>query len=564
MNSHPVELRVGPLSTVYLDGDLRYITIAGREVVRRMFVTVRDPVWGTTPAIARGEKIDRTPHGFTIEYEADHRQGDITFSTAVSIEAHVATAGVHIRYALRGVARTTFQTNRTGLCLLHPIHLLRGQPCQVRRRCGSIQSLRFPDDIAPHSPATNITSMRYVAGGVDACIHFSGNLFEMEDQRNWCDASYKTYCRPLEMPRPYTIHAGDTIEQSIAITLNCAPEDASPEDIAPREGVLRVGRPIRPMALLGTVINDVPSADVASAIRRLPLSFIRHDLRAGNDDRHDRLGRIAALGWPIDLAIHVDNESQLPPGSQLPANVQRILLFRNRTPCADSALMVAARKRYPHLPVAGGTIGNFVELNRNRPPEGMLNGLTYGICPQIHAMDDLSIMENLAAQADTVKTALGFAAGAPIIVGPVTLHRQPDPFAAGNDGRPVAAAIDPRHATAFGAAWTIGSLKHLLESGPTSVVYYQAAGPHGLVASGGTPHPLYRVFSQLGEFVGGDVHEVNDPNPLQYKAFAVGMNGRIRLFVANVGWRPTVVSIADHPPIPLPLHGIHILDLEAV
>ena len=44
-----------------------------------------------------------------------------------------------------------------------------------------------------------------------------GDVFEMEDQRNWSDGSYKTYCRPLDLPYPYPLKAGQEIRQSITI-----------------------------------------------------------------------------------------------------------------------------------------------------------------------------------------------------------------------------------------------------------------------------------------------------------------------------------------------------------
>ena len=34
---------------------------------------------------------------------------------------------------------------------------------------------------------------------------FNGETFEMEDQRNWTDASFKTYCTPLSLPYPIKI-----------------------------------------------------------------------------------------------------------------------------------------------------------------------------------------------------------------------------------------------------------------------------------------------------------------------------------------------------------------------
>ena len=36
-----------------------------------------------------------------------------------------------------------------------------------------------------------------------------GNKFEMEDHRNWMDASYKTYVCSLLDPWPYTLKKGE-------------------------------------------------------------------------------------------------------------------------------------------------------------------------------------------------------------------------------------------------------------------------------------------------------------------------------------------------------------------
>jgi len=47
-----------------------------------------------------------------------------------------------------------------------------------------------------------------------------GDSFEMEDQRNWTDASYKTYLRPLGLPFSYTSMRGEDIEQSVTISFS--------------------------------------------------------------------------------------------------------------------------------------------------------------------------------------------------------------------------------------------------------------------------------------------------------------------------------------------------------
>jgi len=47
-----------------------------------------------------------------------------------------------------------------------------------------------------------------------------GDTFETEDCRNWTDASFKTYVRPLARPWPYTRKAGEPVTQSIKVSLS--------------------------------------------------------------------------------------------------------------------------------------------------------------------------------------------------------------------------------------------------------------------------------------------------------------------------------------------------------
>ncbi len=52
-----------------------------------------------------------------------------------------------------------------------------------------------------------------------ARVEFEGEVFEMEDQRNWTDASFKTYCTPLEIPYPVEVTKGTKISQKITISV---------------------------------------------------------------------------------------------------------------------------------------------------------------------------------------------------------------------------------------------------------------------------------------------------------------------------------------------------------
>lgn len=44
-----IPLRAGPLTLIYEAGDVRYLKLGNREILRRIYVAVRDRNWGTIP-----------------------------------------------------------------------------------------------------------------------------------------------------------------------------------------------------------------------------------------------------------------------------------------------------------------------------------------------------------------------------------------------------------------------------------------------------------------------------------------------------------------------------------
>jgi hypothetical protein len=109
--------------------------------------------------------------------------------------------------------------NRAGFVLLHPIAGVAGAELEVRRPDGSMETARFPERISPRQPVFDIAGLRHRVGPVEVEIAMEGEVFEMEDQRNWTDASFKTYCRPLARPRPFMLSAGETLRQRVVVTL---------------------------------------------------------------------------------------------------------------------------------------------------------------------------------------------------------------------------------------------------------------------------------------------------------------------------------------------------------
>ena len=68
----------------------------------------------------------------------------------------------------------------------------------------------FPASIDPVQPMMDLRALTHEAApGLTVTCRMEGDTYEMEDQRNWTDASYKTYVRPLALPWPYTLAARD-------------------------------------------------------------------------------------------------------------------------------------------------------------------------------------------------------------------------------------------------------------------------------------------------------------------------------------------------------------------
>src|SRR4030095_1455830 len=127
-------------------------------------------------------------------------------------------------YSMDGEARSGFLRSRIGICVLHPARDCAGAACRVEHADGSVEEGSFPALISADQPFLEVRAIAHeVAPGVRAEVRFEGDVFEMEDQRNWTDASFKTYSTPLAIPFPVEVRSGDCVRQSVALTLRGRP-----------------------------------------------------------------------------------------------------------------------------------------------------------------------------------------------------------------------------------------------------------------------------------------------------------------------------------------------------
>src|SRR3954468_19010315 len=154
----PRTLRAGPLSVVFESGDLRYVRLGDRELIRRIYVAVRDRNWGTVPARLTGLLIDEQPDRFLIRYVAEHVEGPIDFVWKATIEGRPDGS---LRFAMDGEARSTFLRNRIGFCVLPPIRECAGARCRLTHADGTTREAEFPRLIAPQDPFLELIGLSH-------------------------------------------------------------------------------------------------------------------------------------------------------------------------------------------------------------------------------------------------------------------------------------------------------------------------------------------------------------------------------------------------------------------
>jgi hypothetical protein len=297
------------------------------------------------------------------------------------------------------------------------------------------------------------------------------------------------------------IEAGTTIQQAVTLTLKGNTPPAKVKRDAPVEIKLSDDR--RPMPKIGFGYAPVDQMR-AAAVRDLGPAHIRVDLHISKSGWKDELAAAGALGVPLELAIFGAADAVLDAA---PKDVARYLIFdvKSLEPKLNGQVLV-------------GTNDYFTELNRQRPPKHAGDGICYSMNPQVHAFDNASLVENLEAQASTVRTARSFAGDRWIAVTPVTLRPR---FVPAN-GAPV--DPDPRQSSLFNAAWTLGSIKYLAEAGANSITYYELIGKGGVLG-----FPVEKVFRSIKSADGIMPSRSSDPLRVDAAVFTRGRERQVML-----------------------------------
>lgn len=519
----------GPWSFTLEGGALRHIKLHGVEGIRGIAFLVRDRDWGTLSATITNEQISHDPTSLTLSYEAAYATGDAQLNVQVSINV----TAQNLSMTALGQTRGAFETNRAGFTVLHPISSVAGHPVQVTHSDGTHTNATFPYLIDPWQPFMDITALTHEVADAALTCQFHGDTFEMEDQRQWGDASYKTYNRPLAKPWPYLLDDGETLRQSVNLAWQPHTPTASRIAVSDPESVtfpqmalvltsddaarlavnpsdIRQVNPQRILCHLDATLGDTRAQFAAFAAAQISCPDQAFDLelicKCDADPTPELLALAAQMrgsGFAPDSILvcpAVDRQST-PPGSDWPAC----------PPLTD--IHAAAKTAFAGVSLGGGMVSFFPELNRKRPPVDMLAFVSHGLCPIVHAADDVSVMETLEAIPHITRSARNIIGKKDYRIGPATIAMRQNPYGTRTIPNPSQTRLcmtddDPRHRAQFGAAYALGLATALASAGVS--VWCPAAlyGERGIL-SDGAQWPIQSALKVLATLAGKPVHSAD-------------------------------------------------------
>lgn len=516
----PRRIRAGEWSFELIGDEVRAITYGNRRILDSVRPAVRDPNWNTIAMSPESTVVDEVAGSARImiyggySCEQGRARGDLT--------VRAGDDGFSIRYGFE--PDHDFITARTGLTVLVPREF-QGCDGTYCTPDGYTRRFRFPLRVCPYQPVFDIVGICYWGSGLETHVDFSGDVFEMEDQRNWCDASFKIYSRPLARPFPFVVESGTRVQNEVRISVkSCSgpvivtetgaagPEvdlDALITETPPirlpgislgattrylTEDDLDRGRVISPVAIVAEVTDLYPLERVFASLRvdtqggRIPV-----DLRMAVSEPDDVAGILdafAATGMTLLRVGVVDRATHVTTGP----------LWQ--------ALRCAMRGRDAEL--ICGTRGHFAEFNRqiHSIVQPGAAGYWFSLTPQMHTREEAGIERALNAVQDVIGSARALIDDRPLLLGPVTLRARlnvvaTDPGVVDRDSTMGYGAeltwgsVDPRHDSAWAGAWTCSMFLNAAASGASQVCFYEVQGPRGVVRAEGTLNPSGTVLEQF-------------------------------------------------------------------
>jgi hypothetical protein len=558
-------LNAGPLTMVFEPDNafLRYIRLGDHEIVRNIYVVVRDQSWNTIAWKVTNLKNDVREDSFDLTFDVECQEREVHY---VWKGAVIGDAQGNVSFIFDGEARSSFRRNRIGICVLHPVLECAGKAITLEHTDGNREQTAFPKQIAPWQPLRDVRAIiQEVATGVRAEIRFEGEVFETEDQRNYGDSSFKTYSTPQDLPKPVEVKPGDRVHHHVTISL-INPEQKKVLPVVQGRGAqLSISTtPVLAKPALGVRMarHGQPLSEMeAERICALRLAHLRADVTLAGEWRNELQAastQANQLRLPLQCALHLgaNPEAEL---AELTRELESIrlrvslwIIYQHGHGMVPPEVVQMARQKLSaagdQILVAAGATPFFTEFNRHRPPADSAALPCYPNNPQVHLTDARTMVENISDIVETVES-VKLISPQQVVISPITLKpwhkvpRGPDDLSSGR----LPGDVDPRQMSLFGAAWTLAHLSRLaLSTHVHSATYFETTGWRGLIETAsdsalpakfhsipGAVFPVYHVFAAIADH--NRVCPTLSTHPLQVEGLTLlDAQNKKRILVANL------------------------------
>ncbi|MDB2384195.1 hypothetical protein N9V95_00465, partial [bacterium] len=454
--------------------------------------------------------VDRTILHLSGKVRSSHVAFEYTFTISQNGKGE-------LKIDTSGHAVADFKANRVGLTVLHPAPECCGRKLIVRHGNGAKENTQFPLTIMPSQPVFDIAGLEHSLSSARVSLDFAAqkpdgtsDFFEMEDQRNWGDASYKTYVGSLRDPWPFQVKQGDKFIQSVTIT-------ASPIRKASEFVETNVTSPVASTAKFRSpdIAVSIPRNGAQLALANMknfgfvkPSRFSAYLYSDALDERELlALAEICELsGRPLGVELEVCGV----PESEIEAAAAKLQVFgihphsilavpseyaKSYQPDGEWPDVMSlerfyklVRNAFPKSRVGGGMLAYFTELNRKWPPIDNIDFIAHAYCPIVHAADDETIIQNLATLPLIAASVAEKARDLPYEIVSSLLSMRQNPYGASSVDNPAnlrmaMAAADPRETGQFGGLWMLEVARRSAQGHTSLLTVGAMSGPSSIYSA---------------------------------------------------------------------------------
>ena len=531
---------------------LRNIKYKNIEILKLISFLVRDKNWNNyNPEIIKTSNY-KNDHNLNFEFDlryGNHEQLEVNILLTVKDHS--------IKLSAKGKFLTDFWTNRIGFNLLLPLNGVVGEKVDIINSDNSSELSKFPLNISPNQPMVKFNNLSYqMFNSLDLNIKFSGIHFEMEDQRNWGDASYKIYSGSLLDPFPYKENINSAFHQEIEISisdklnssLNTEDNNFLSDDLSQK----------LQMPKIGIKIDHESDFD-----KNFDVDFIYHIINFEKPIHSNK----NLFNKPVYLVALIDHRkninkimSDIKEYIELnPMYLDKLLVcpkiyLNSFQPAGEwptvpslSAYYKAAKSYFPQVRIFSGMVTNFTELNRKRP-DGDFDGINFSFTPIVHDASDYGVLDTPNSLEYIMNTVETFSNDTPVHIGPITLGMHFNPYGEKladnlNKIRLEMAENDPRHDSLLSLSWSVAVFSQIISKNTEYVTFASMKGVHGIFTDDNQKRPLCYLYELLLYFKNSKIFKTKKIKSIFGLKFL--MNEEIFYLLANSSTNQQVMTLDE-------------------